>query len=334
MQQPSDPRDSLVQSLAEQLSGLLGRTAAVTRLVNAPPMPGKSGVVALFSFPDGTSGAIAQLDLSLVCQIASILTGGKPQPASYLETAGHLPADMRDAISECCNVLAGLFNTTLKRRIKLTGVAILPLQADYAEAGGAHLPCLVGFQGMSGGRLDLYGHTLDEIATAAKAQATESTIVDVKLLATTLTRVLGGFCNREVTVEPGSMLALKPDVQASVAEYAPHGGTTSMLIISEMALSAYLGAAPMLIPRARALEQITSGKLDGTLYDGLYEAFNILAAPYAARHIRLVALHWLPGAVPPTVRSLIPSSGRLPAFTVDIAGYGSGRMALVGDCRL
>lgn len=334
MNQPADPRDALARSLAEQLTGMLGVTATATRLVNAPPLPGKHCVVALFSYPDGTSGAAVQLDVPLTCQIGTLLTGEKAPPIAQIEADGFIPPSMRDAISEFCNVLAGLFNATLKRRIKLTGVALLPLGSDLSEVGGIHLPCLIGIPKMSGGRLDLRGKAIEEIAAAAKAQAEETSGIDFEKLGVVITDVLSGFCGRTIKAQTGTLLVIKPDLRLSIGEYAPHGGKTSMLIVTELSLSAYLGAAPVFIPRSAALEQIKNNKLEGTLYDGLHEVYNVLSAPYARRHIRLCGLHWQPGNIPQSVRALMPNNARLPAFTIDVDGYGTGKMALVGDCKL
>jgi len=333
--QAADPRDALVHLFGQQWSILLGIPTTATRLVNAPEFSGKSCLVGLFSFPDGTPAAIAQMDLPLASRIGHLLSGEKIPNICDIEAAGHMPIGMQDALNEFFNVLAGVINSAWDRRVKFTGVALLPLPQDFSEIGGIHLPFQIQFPKVAGGRLDFCGRAIAELTTAAKAQSDESNSDGLDKLAQVFSNILNAFCGRKVTITTGGLLVLRPDFIGSLATFAPHGsGLTSMLIITEIPLSAYLGAAPMMIPKGGIRDQIVKGRFDGMLNDGLHEVYNILAAPFANRKIKLEDMLWLPGTLPEPVRKLMPPNARVPALTIDIDGYGSGVMALLGDRAL
>ena len=87
----------------------------------------------------------------------------------------------------------------------------------------------------------------------------------------------------------------------------------------------------MIIPYAEALEQIKTGTLKGTLLDGLKEIFNIMAGPFARKHIHFTGLHWLPGILPALTPHLhLTRAAKLHAYTVNVEHYGSGKLAFAG----
>ena len=330
-----DPSLQLRRGLAAMLSGLIGEEVTATRVFNPPPLRGRTCVVALYSFMDGTSGAVMQLDLLLACQLAVVLTGDRIPPLAQIEATGKLTENSDDAIREVCNVIGGMFNYT-KRRMKLTGVSIQPVNLDTSEVGGSILPCAIAWSKMPGGRLDLRGRAVDEIMASAKeeAKAAASAGTNLEDIAKLFSGLLKDICDRKVIITTGATLSFTSDLTASVGAYAQHGGEVAMLVVSEIGLSGFMGAAPLKIPLIFVQEQIRRGQLESTVLDGLHEVYNVLTAPYAVRHIRLSSMHWMPGKLPQSVSKLIPANGRVAALNVEIEGFGKGKMALLGDYHI
>jgi hypothetical protein len=104
------------------------------------------------------------------------------------------------------------------------------------------------------------------------------------------------------------------------------------LIVCDLSLSAYAGAAIGLVPANGAEAAIEEGALTDTLRDNLYEVLNIAASLFnapGAEHLKLHALH--PAGMPldQQLRAQALTLGRREDLSLDIAGYGSGQLAVV-----
>jgi hypothetical protein len=73
--------------------------------------------------------------------------------------------------------------------------------------------------------------------------------------------------------------------------------------------------------------------LDPTIQENLYEVLNICAALYnvdGAAHMKLHQVHHVGASVAPQVQALSAVLGRRLDLSVEIAGYGKGRLSFVG----
>lgn len=98
--------------------------------------------------------------------------------------------------------------------------------------------------------------------------------------------------------------------------------------IADSAAAAYAGASLAMIAKPVADEAIAAGELNTTLIDNFSEVVNILTGivntPIHA-HLRMSGVE---AGVPDSVRDLlIKASGRI-TFAIQIADYGTGRVAL------
>lgn len=143
-----------------------------------------------------------------------------------------------------------------------------------------------------------------------------------------LTELLG----REVAVSPSAPLAATPRNPCTVGVYVDDSLQVVALVVTDLPLSAYVGAAIGLVPVGGATQAIEEGALGETLRENLYEVLNISAASFNAEgadHVRLYDVHHAGDALPPDILARSLTLGRREDLAVDVQGYGSGRIAVV-----
>jgi hypothetical protein len=143
-----------------------------------------------------------------------------------------------------------------------------------------------------------------------------------------LTELLG----RDVSVSPGAPLAPTPKTPCTIGVYVDDSLQVTALVAADLPLSAHAGAAIGLVPAAGAEAAIEEGTLSETLRENLYEVLNIAASLFnadGATHLRLYDVHHAGLPVPPNVLGLALTLGRREDLTVEVAGYGSGRLSVV-----
>ena len=149
-----------------------------------------------------------------------------------------------------------------------------------------------------------------------------------KQLRDLLTDLLG----RDVNLAPSAPYAPRPDDAVTIATYVDDTLTVVALVAADLPFSAHAGAAIGLVPVAGAEAAVEDGKLPDGLAENLYEVLNVGASVFnvpGADHVRLHALH--PAGPPrdPQLRIRTLTLGRRADLTVDIAGYGGGRLSVV-----
>ena len=144
--------------------------------------------------------------------------------------------------------------------------------------------------------------------------------------------LLGGLLDRAITLTPGAPLAPTPKNPCTIAVYVDDRLQVTSLIGFDLPLSAYAAAAIGLVPAAGAEAAVTEGVLDDTLRGNLYEVLNIAASLFnidGATHVRLYDVHHVGVAVPPDILGRALTLGRREDLSVDVQGYGSGRLSVV-----
>ena len=105
-------------------------------------------------------------------------------------------------------------------------------------------------------------------------------------------------------------------------------GNVGGACIAEAGAAAYAGAALAMIPKAVADEAAASGELNDTLKDNFAEVVNIVTGIVNTPihdHLRMSGLE--PG-VPDSVKDLLIKAAGRTTYTIDVADYGAGRIAL------
>lgn len=142
--------------------------------------------------------------------------------------------------------------------------------------------------------------------------------------------VLVGLLFRDVSLAPGRPLKL--DEGTTVAEYVDDLGRVVAVGVVDLALAARGGAAIGLMPPGLADDCVGDRDLTPVLLDNVAEIFSVLASVFNAEghpHVRRGAVHG-PGQLPPVeVSELARAAMGRRDFTIDVAGYGTGQLALV-----
>jgi hypothetical protein len=162
-------------------------------------------------------------------------------------------------------------------------------------------------------------------ATATPATTHVPTPKDVK-------EQLSGLLGREVSLSPTTPMSPGSTSSKTVAVYVDDRLTVRAVIACDLPFSAYAGAAIGLVPPTGAEAAIEAGTLDETLSENLYEVLNVMAAAFNAEgavHVKLLDVHPAGGRIPAAVHIRLVPLGRREDFTVDIAGYGTGRFSVV-----
>lgn len=144
--------------------------------------------------------------------------------------------------------------------------------------------------------------------------------------------LLADLLGRDVTLSPTTPYAPGVDEATSIALYVDDHLNVVAVIACDLSFSAHAGAAIGLVPPGGAEAAVEDGKLTDTLAENLYEVLNIGASVFnveGADHVKLHALH--PAGMPtdPMLRLRVLTLGRREDLTVDIAGYGAGRLSVV-----
>lgn len=144
--------------------------------------------------------------------------------------------------------------------------------------------------------------------------------------------LLGDLLGREVTVAPTSPFAPGPYAPATVAVYVTDQLEVAGVIACDLKLSAAAGAAIGLVPPGGAADAAASGTLPANLAENLQEVLNVAAALFntpGAPHLRLYTMHPAGQTLPADVVARALTLGRRVDLTVEVAGYGSGRLSIV-----
>ena len=129
-----------------------------------------------------------------------------------------------------------------------------------------------------------------------------------------------------------SVLVLEEDEPAVVAEYVTDDGSVGALCVVDAPFAARCGAALSMVPSNVADEAVEKGELPDMLLENWKEVANIFAQLLngpRTPHLRLQAIHQLPGEVPQPVDALLRAPEFRRDFELRIEDYGKGRFSLL-----
>lgn len=144
--------------------------------------------------------------------------------------------------------------------------------------------------------------------------------------------LFGDLLDRDVTLRPGPPFAVSAYYPASVAQFVDDSLIVRAVVAFDLPLSAHAGAALALVPASGAEQAIHDGALSDTMAESLQEVFNVVSSVFNvgnAAHLRLYSAHTAGQDLPADARIRTQVLGRRADFVLDIAGYGSGRVAVV-----
>jgi hypothetical protein len=146
----------------------------------------------------------------------------------------------------------------------------------------------------------------------------------------TIKDLFEGLLGRDVAVGDATPIIFEHPSPV-VATYVDDTYTLAAVAVMDLPLAARAGAAIALVSKAGAEAAVGDSRLPPNLFDNAAEILNVLAAPigdHMGVHVRLAST-FAPGeAIPPQTQSVAASIGARQDVTLDISGYGSGRLAI------
>ena len=157
---------------------------------------------------------------------------------------------------------------------------------------------------------------------------TETLLPNPKDVRDLLRELLG----RDVAVTVAAPINLGPGEKVCFAAYVDDRIRTAVIVVADLPLAAYAGAAIGLIPAGGAADAVQQGTLPKSLAENFAEVLNIIVALFNrddAPHLRLYSTHG-PGETPPSdIEAFGKVLGNRLDLSVEVDGYGSGNLSLV-----
>ena len=144
--------------------------------------------------------------------------------------------------------------------------------------------------------------------------------------------LLENLLGRDVSLRPGPPFAVSAYYPASVAQFVDSSLVIRATMALDLPLSAAVSAALALVPATGAEQAIHDGFLSPTMAEAMQEVFNVTSSMFNvgnAAHLRLYSAHTAGQDLPADARARTQVLGRRVDFGVEVAGYGSGRVAVV-----
>ena len=154
-------------------------------------------------------------------------------------------------------------------------------------------------------------------------------VPDTKEVSRMLTFLLG----REVKVAKGSRIRTGARDHWTLGVFVAEDGTVVGLCATDFPLAANSGAALSLFPPHIAKACIDSNEIEESLWENTLEVYNVVSRFFHDAHDGMIQLGttYKSGAdVPKEVKKYMRRSKRRVDLRVNISGYGSGSLALMG----
>jgi hypothetical protein len=144
--------------------------------------------------------------------------------------------------------------------------------------------------------------------------------------------VLDGLLGRDVELAPCAAALTSVDAIGGVlASYIDDGGALQAAAGWDLPAAAYVGAAVGLVPRGGADAAVEERYLPESLVENLAEVSNVLASVFQAAgnpHLRLDKTYRPAASAPDPETALLYAPGQRIDLSVDVPGYGAGRLAV------
>lgn len=143
---------------------------------------------------------------------------------------------------------------------------------------------------------------------------------------------LDGLLFRDCEISQAGPVVHSATELATTAVYVDDSLKTAAVIVCDLPMSAFAGAAIGLIPKGGAEAAIEDGELSATVKENLDEVLNVLASLFNAGgepHVKLYRTYGLRELPPNDIIGISRTLGRRSDLAISIAGYGVGRMSTI-----
>lgn len=144
--------------------------------------------------------------------------------------------------------------------------------------------------------------------------------------------VLHGLLGRDITVTREAPESIPLDARLVVGLYERENSKIGGLVVCDIDIAAYAGAALSLLPIGIAKESIADGTIADSLLENFQEVLNVGVQWFTAKENPRVVLSevYTPDArLPDDARAVMSSPAARLDILAEVAGYGSGRMRLL-----
>jgi hypothetical protein len=138
--------------------------------------------------------------------------------------------------------------------------------------------------------------------------------------------------SRQVTATRGHRVEVTLERPGVVAVYVDDRMALYAVVLFDVALAAYAGAALALYPTEVAEAAVEIHILSDALAENVAEIMNVmtpLLADSDARHLRLHKVYQADDRLPPDIAGLASTLGRRLDMGLSISGYSSGELSIV-----
>ena len=145
--------------------------------------------------------------------------------------------------------------------------------------------------------------------------------------------LLMDLVGRGVSIDKTSALEIEVDTVGAVADYVADDESVGVVMITDLALAASLGASLTMMPATVVKESLRKNRFEEEmLLENFEEVANIMTRLFNTHdtpHLKWNTVHALPGEIPEAVSALMEKPTARRDFAVLIEGYGDGRLTLM-----
>jgi hypothetical protein len=144
--------------------------------------------------------------------------------------------------------------------------------------------------------------------------------------------VLHGLLGRDITVTRETAASIPLEAKYVVGLYEREDAKVGGLVVADLELAAYAGAALSLLPIGVAKESIADGVIEDSLLENFREVLNVGVQWFTAKGNPRVVLAevYPPGApLPDDVKLVMAAPNDRLDVDAEVAGYGKGRIRLL-----
>lgn len=141
--------------------------------------------------------------------------------------------------------------------------------------------------------------------------------------------VLNSLLGRDVTVARTTASSVALDAKTVVGCYEREDGKIGGLVVSDLAVAAFGGAALALMPVGVAKENVADGVIEDNLLENFQEVLNVGVQWFTGKgnpRVVLAEVYADGNKVPDDVKLVMAAPNDRADFEVEIAGYGGGTM--------
>jgi hypothetical protein len=141
--------------------------------------------------------------------------------------------------------------------------------------------------------------------------------------------VLHGLLGRDVNVLKVPSEGMGIDARVVVGLYERENSSVGGLVVADLEVAAFAGAALSLLPIGIAKETVQDGDIEGNILENFQEVLNVGVQWFTGKMNPRVVLSevYTPSAhLPSDVATVMAHPAERADFEIDVVGYGGGRM--------